>query len=177
MCYRRLFIFVEGNDDDRFFQSIIVPKLEKSYDNIEIVNYAQMKKEKTENYLRSAKSMGDYIFVSDINSSPCVTEKKQKLCNEYNNLDEEKIVIVVKEIESWYLAGLDGNSLQDFRNEITDHTFTETITKEDFNKLIPRKYDSRIDFMQEVLKHFSIDVAKQKSRSFKYFYENYIGYQ
>ncbi|MDI6767583.1 MAG: hypothetical protein QME52_12240, partial [Bacteroidota bacterium] len=50
---------------------------------------------------------------------------------------------------------------------------TDDTTKEQFNRLIPEKYDSRIDFMSEILNNFSFKTAKRKNRSFKYFIEKY----
>ena len=81
----------------------------------------------------------------------------------------DKIVIVIKEIESWYLAGLDEKQCK----ELGIKSFQETndITKEQFNSVIPTKYDSRIDFMAEILKRFSIETAKSKNNSFQYFIE------
>ena len=49
----------------------------------------------------------------------------------------------------------------------------DNITKEKFDALIPKKFTSRIDFMLEILKNFSIEIAKQKNNSFKYFIEKY----
>ena len=37
----------------------------------------------------------------------------------------------------------------------------------------PGKYDSRIDFMFEILKYFSIDSARKKNHSFRFFVERY----
>ncbi|MFW6029499.1 MAG: hypothetical protein ACOCRO_04515 [Halanaerobiales bacterium] len=37
-----------------------------------------------------------------------------------------------------------------------------------FNNLIPRNFDLRIDFMQELLKYFSIDTGKRKNKSCKF---------
>jgi hypothetical protein len=51
--------------------------------------------------------------------------------------------------------------------------FTDDLTKEDFNRLIPKNYDSRIDFMFEILKYFSIDSARKKNHSFRFFVERY----
>lgn len=64
MCYRRLFIWVEGEDDARFFEKIMEPKLQKKYDVVETIRYASLKKEKIDNFLKSIKAMGaEYIFV------------------------------------------------------------------------------------------------------------------
>ncbi len=172
MGYRRLFIWVEGKDDERFFKKIMEPKLQKKYDFVETRCYAAMKKEKIDKFLKSIKAMGaDYIYVTDINNSPCVTAKKQKTKNKLRNIDEDKIIVVIKEIESWYLAGLSDIESEKFK--ISIYSTTDTITKEQFNSLIPKKFDSRIDFMLEILEFFSIEIAKQKNRSFRYCIEKY----
>ena len=48
---------------------------------------------------------------------------------------------------------------------------TDELTKEDFNRLIPRRFDSRIDFMFEILKSFSIETAARRNNSFDFFVE------
>lgn len=79
--------------------------------------------------------------------------------------------MVVKEIEGWYLAGLGNTEAEKFK--IRTFSETDTITKEQFNALIPKTFDSRIDFMLEILRIFSIEIAKQKNRSFRYCIEKY----
>jgi len=49
---------------------------------------------------------------------------------------------------------------------------TESITKERFYSLIPEDY-SRIDFMREILKNFSLQTAKEKNKSLKYCIKKY----
>ena len=172
MGYKRLYIWVEGNDDAKFFEKVAEQKLRGKYDFVKKIHYAALKKEKINNYLKSIKARyAEYIFVADINTLPCVTAKKQKIQNELKNIDEERIIVVIKEIESWYLAGLDNRASQKLK--IRNCNTTDSITKEQFNSLIPEKFDSRIDFMLEILKIFSIEVAKQKNRSFRYFIEKY----
>jgi len=62
MAYRRLFLFVEGDDDERFFEQVAVPFFRKRYDHVKIVGYARMKKGKLEGWVRSVRSMGaDYL--------------------------------------------------------------------------------------------------------------------
>ena len=50
---------------------------------------------------------------------------------------------------------------------------TDGLTKEDFNALIPLAFDSRIDFMFEILKSFSPTTAALHNRSFKFFFDRY----
>ncbi|HII98687.1 MAG TPA: hypothetical protein HA272_05405 [Methanoregula sp.] len=48
------------------------------------------------------------------------------------------------------------------------------MTKEDFNAVIPLRFDSRIDFMFELLKSFSLETAVKKNASFRFFYNRYL---
>lgn len=170
MEYKRLFIWVEGPDDVRFFDEIIKPIFEKKYNLVKVTPYAGLKRKKVDDFLKSIKAMGaDYFYVKDINDAPCVTAKKQEIQDELNT-DKDRIIVVIKEIESWYLAGLDGENSRKFG--ITNFRTTDSVTKEQFNKLISGKFD-RIDFMLEILKRFSVIIARQKNRSFKYFLEKH----
>lgn len=173
MCaYKILYVWVEGVDDKRFFEKVLIPKFRVQYEDIRIIEYAKMRKEKIDNYIKSIESIGaDYIFLADIDNFPCVTRRKEKIKSEYKNILGNKIIIVVKEIESWYLAGLNDRVCRQMR--IKNCTQTDSITKEAFNNLIPKKFTSRLNFMLEVLTRFSIDAAKQKNKSFKYFMGKY----
>ena len=91
--------------------------------------------------------------------------------NKLRAVDEDRIIVVIKEIESWYCAGLRDEDLKKFK--IYSSKTTDTITKDQFNKLIPKVFTSRIDFMLETLKWFSIEIAKQKNKSFSYFIEKH----
>jgi len=172
MDYKQLFFLVEGGDDERFFERIVKPEFEEKYDTVQIWKYAQAKNTKVDNFLKSIKAMGaEYIFVVDINSVPCVTSKKQKIQNKFKNIDKDKIIVVIREIEGWYFAGLDRTISTKLK--IPYYGTTNNISKEQFNDLMRKKFDSRIDFMVEILKSYSIETAKQKNKSFKYFIEKY----
>ena len=109
----------------------------------------------------------DYIFARDFNDAPCITAKKEKITSKFNQITEDKIIVVVKEIESWYLAGLDDKSLKKIGIRKRIRT-TDNITKEKFNQLIPKNM-LRTDFMQEILKYFDVEIAKERNGSFGYF--------
>jgi len=169
---KRLFILVEGEDDVRFFGRIIKPLFVSRYESIEIIPYACTKREKVNNFLKSVRQMNnDYIFVADIDTERSVRDKKQLLYFHFNNIAGHSIVIVIKEIESWYYGGLSATAAQDIGVE--NLTSTDDLFKEDFNQLMPRHFDSRIDFMFEILKSFSLETAVSKNRSFKFFVERY----
>lgn len=165
---RKLFVWVEGGSDARFVEAVLKPLLEKKYRRVDVRTYATLKKSKVINILRGIREGGnDYLLVADNDQQACVTAKKQIIQERFPNVDRDRIRVVVQEIESWYLAGLDGAGLSALG--LPDIGRTDNITKEDFNVLIPERFDSRIDFMMEILKFFSIRVAERKNRSFAYF--------
>ena len=173
MAYRRLFIFLEGDDDERFFDRVIKPMHKKNYDSIYLWQYSQQKKQKVNGFLQSINDMqadlhAEYLFVSDLDESPCVTAKKARLASEFEKLSKDRILIVCKEIESWYLAGLNDEGCRQIRIQ-KRFGDTDRISKEQFNGMMPKKFVSRIDFMQEIMKVFDRETALAKNTSFGYF--------
>lgn len=170
-----IYILIEGNDDERLFSAKIKPEILNYYDYVKFIKWTHQKRDYIDRYIKSIKSMeSDYIFIHDFNNSPCIANRKEKIKNAFKSLDENRIFIIVQEIESWYLAGLDEEASKNLK--IKNLKDTNFITKEQFNKLKPNKFHSRIDFMKEVLKNFSIETAKIKNKSFKYFFAKHIGY-
>jgi hypothetical protein len=109
--YNRLWILVEGNDDEKLVEKI-KHVFEKKYEFVQIWKYAQEPHKKTRGFLNSINSMrSDCFFLRDINQSLCITARKEGVRNTYGEIvDPNKIIVVIKEIESWYLAGLDDNN-------------------------------------------------------------------
>ncbi len=130
-----------------------------------------MKRDKFSALLYAITAMGaDYLVVADYDCSPCVTSKKEWLRQHIKGLERERTRIVVEEIESWYAAGLDDAGIAKFGiSALADLAGTDRMTKEQFNEMVPANYDSRIDFMMEVLKVYSLESARRKNRSFDYF--------
>ena len=115
----------------------------------------------------------DYICVADINNAPCVSgRKREKQEEEFKNIDENRIVIVVKKIEGWYLAGLDDDACKKFGFPPFDTT--DVFGKGKFKELQRRAdFNSRVNFLREILRYFDIETAKRKNKSFRYFVEKY----
>ena len=103
--YKKLYIFVEGNDDNRFFSRIVKNLFKDSYNEIEIYEYSQKTKEYIQAFLESIRKMGaEYICQSDLDEAPCATKRKEKLREKFSSFEENRIIVVKIEIESWYLA-------------------------------------------------------------------------
>jgi hypothetical protein len=172
MTRKRLFILVEGNDDERFFKRIILPLFLSWYDSVEVIMYACMKSEKVCKFIRSITSLhNDFILVADIDHAHNVRVKKGILMHRFCSIDPDRIFVIVQEIESWYLAGLD--DLASKRLGLRPLRSTNHVTKEIFNQRIPRKYASRLPFMIDILNNYSIPVANEKNRSFRHFMTTY----
>lgn len=164
------YIFVEGSDDQRFFKSIVQSKLEEKYSaTIKIIPYARTKKIEIIKLIESINNgEDDYYFICDIDDDLCIRERKQRNIRIFGEiLAEEKIIVVIKEIESWYVAGLSDEKCAEYKIPSGD---TNNLTKEDFDDLIPHHLD-RYTFMMEILNNFCESTAKRKNISFDYFFQ------
>lgn len=166
--FRKFTLFVEGDDDQLFADSILRPLLEPVCDYLEIYQYAQKRPSDIRRYIRSLDRIPDanYLFIADFDQGPCVTLRKSRLIDRYGSLEPERILIVRREIESWYLAGLDSDAYEELR--LPTHRNTNDITKEQFEGLVPSRFDNRTDFMVEVLNRFSAETARSRNESFDY---------
>jgi hypothetical protein len=167
--YRYMWIFVEGKYDRGFVNAVLLPILEKEYDFIDTWEYAQEPPKKVADFLRAMKSMkADCLFLADIDDSPCVTAKKDILIERFRKaLEPAETIVITREIESWYVAGVDNHTCRELG--ITSLPHTDHVTKEQFKSMMPKRFnDSVADFMVEILSGFRSDVAKIKNRSFCY---------
>ena len=175
MALKKLYIFVEGADDILFFKSVFVPIFLEKYDDVEIIQYAQMKRVKVDLFITSIITLGfDYIIAADIDAEPTVMDKKKFVKHKFEVAEMPKIAIVIQEIESWYLAGITNEFIK--KMGLYDLPETNQITKEDFNQYYIKSYHSRIDFMQETLKHYSVDLARERNESFNFFFQKYCSW-
>lgn len=170
--YSRFYVFIEGVDDERFVGAVIAPKLAERYDAVQIVQHSGLKPSKLDGFLRSIEGMNseslraEYLYFADINGVTSITAKKARIKEQWPRIDEDKIVVVRREIESWYLAGLDQASCVQLG--VRHLVSTDEVTKEQFNRWMPSRFRSRIDFMAEILKAFSVPTAREKNASFHY---------
>jgi len=172
--YKRLFIFVEGADDELFFGKIAEILFKDIYDEIKIYQYAQESDTYIKGFLKSIRGMNaDYICISDLHSAPCVSKRKERVKDRFASFDENRISVVKRAIEGWYLALLDDEACREFKLKPSRIQNTEDIGESEFDDLIPKKFDSRVDFMFEILDCASIETARQRNTSFDYFINKY----
>ena len=108
MEYRQLFVFLEGERDKKFFNKTTRCLFERYYSNIKIVPYRTKTKKTIKDYINTVSHHPDwdYIYLRDSDESPCVTVVLEKIKKSCNYVDLNCAVIVVSEIESWYLSGV-----------------------------------------------------------------------
>ncbi len=175
-----LFVLIEGNDDERFFNHVIKPLIQNAYTNIKVVKFANENAKKIKSLLQSARNSGfDILILVDHDEAPCISHVKYKTARRFDltlNWINKEIMVVKKMIESWYLAGInpmkmkvsnrDKRNISDFLRNIQFNT--ERVDKNQFNSLIPMGM-SRIEFMTEILAHYDVNRAKDRNGSFLYF--------
>jgi hypothetical protein len=169
MDRRLVLVFLEGADDERFFDGVIRPILTGRYNNVVPWKYARRPKDDLKKALKSVRDQkADCLFLADIDTHPCITSRRQSLLDAYRKrIDPSWVIVVVREIESWYLAGLDDEHAQELRLSPVRHT--DGLTKEQFREMMPKRFNgSVVDFMTEVLRGFRSETAKTKNRSFCY---------
>ncbi len=174
MPYRRFFLFVEGDDDARFFARIFIPRLRPVYQDVSTVQYAKLKRTKIDAFLASVGSMGaDYLFVGDLDRLPCAAAKKDHLRRAHARLDPARILVVKMEIESWYCAGLGEEHPRFGALDLARCPETSVITKERFGAAMAQR-TTRLEAMIELLEAFDLATAVRRNESFRYFARKHL---
>lgn len=178
--YSILFVFIEGDNDQRFFNRILHSRLKSGYNEARYILYSQKTRDYVNRYVKSINDMNgddlitDYVFVHDFDSAPCIQGKKDALSLHYTLLDPTKIIIVKEEIESWYVAGL--NRAKCSALGLPYSPRTEHISKERLEQQKPTRFTSMNLFLIELLddEYFDHDVAVRRNATYAYFTRKYL---
>ncbi len=170
--YRMLWLLVEGADDSRFCDAVLKPALEAVYNHVGTWEYSQPKDSKTTSLIQSINSMhAAYLMLGDIDERPCVTATKEELSLRFPVITWDRVVVVRPEIEAWYLAGLDEMASRELGlGSVAD---VDSVTKEQFDNLVGGRR-RHTNMMVEILRHYNVEVARQRSPSFRYFWQKHI---
>ena len=162
----KFYVYVEGRDDERFVGHII-----KKYFEIEMLQFITYARESNSQLCSlMEKHIRDndlHLMFADLDNCDSINTRK-KYCHDSYGVDENNVIVVNKEIESWYVAG---------SNLLPPGVTPEDIGKEEFKKIIDGKFDQMIKNKHyttaklKILKDFDIGKARNTSSSFKYFYD------
>ena len=170
--YRILWLLVEGADDRRFCRDILIPVFQPTFDHVDIWDYSEEQNSRLTRLLQSVDFMNaDYLLFGDIDDRPCVTATKEYITRGIPRLEWDRIVVVRREIEAWYLAGLDEAACGDLGlGQVSD---IDSITKEQFDQLVGGRVN-HTNTMVEILERYDVEVARQRSPSFGYFWQKHV---
>jgi len=105
MVRETLLVFVEGGSDRRFFERAIQPFALPL--RMRVVEYASVPNREINRILVEKRRIGSpCMFVKDRDLAPCATSRKEKVQETHPPLAARDIVVVSREIESWYMAGI-----------------------------------------------------------------------
>jgi len=172
---RILYVFVEGENDEIFIK-MFFDKIFASYDRVIFWKYAQKKKFDNINLLTAIKQIEkwDYLFFTDFDSRSSIGERKREVQKKYNNeLDNEKIFIVVEEIESWFAAVIDYERFD--IKKLSYMKDTQNLSKEHFNAQALGKYHPKTNFLIEIMKSFRLKQGLKRNHSLNYTYYKLLG--
>ena len=162
--------FIEGPDDGRFIEQVIEPKL--TTDNVNTHTYSRQPDQSVDQAIAGFQGMyRDLYLLRDYDEGnqkcQCIVDRKDFVKDKFENIRKDQVIIVVDEIEAWYLAGISSESASDLG--INSYPNTNDVNKDDFlSELEESKYTSKKNFQMEIIKRFSIDTAKKKNNSFQY---------
>ena len=172
---KNISFLVEGNDDARFIEKIIKPILlrKDKYFIKNIFQYSTLSPESRKKLINSIKELQqDYVCLHDFDLGPCITQKKERIKEQFKlNIDEECLIIIKIEIESWYLAGI--TQRISTKLKIPYFPNTDNITKKRFIQITPTG-KPKVVFMSELLNVYDSRVACQQNSSFNYFFQKYV---
>ena len=166
MAQKTLLVFVEGASDRRFFERVIQPFALPL--RMRIVEYASVPNREINRILAETRSIGSScLFTKDRDLAPCATSRKEKVRETHPSLSASDILVVSREIESWYLAGITNETAKrlGIRN-LPDRT--DDCVKRDPEHCKPGRFDSRNDFMLEILNRYDVPLARTRNNSFDY---------
>lgn len=172
---KTLYVFVEGENDE-IFVKFFFEKVFESYDRVKFWKYAQKKKYDNINLLSAINQIEkwDYILFTDFDSRNSIGERKREVQKKFNNeLDLEKIFIVVEEIESWFTAVLDFSKFE--LKNLSYIKDTQEVTKEYFNAQALGRYHPKTHFLIEIMKSFRLQQGLKRNHSLNYTYYKLLG--
>ena len=172
---RNLFVFVEGKEDIIFVKNVLHNIFIKHSINVIPIPYQKTRNHEVINHIKASKAKNqDYVLLSELDSHtyPCITSRKDQRIRELDGeITHDKIIIVVEELESWCLAGIDTN-IDEYADFVIPEN-TDDVTKEDFDVILSNTSFNKNKLFNFLSFNFSVGLAIERNKSFKYFLERY----
>jgi hypothetical protein len=161
--------FVEGDDDQRFLERIISPLLADKYPIIKYFRYAPCVPKEVCNLVRSIETSWDYFFLADLDQNECLIRKREAVCERMRAVNLRQVVIVEREIESWYASGVDANTAKKIGFKLPRDS--GSFSKEHLLRCVGKKFSTATDIRLALLDSYSLQRARLRSTSLSYLCE------
>ncbi len=165
-----IYVLVEGSDDVRFVKHVLKPVLEQKFGTVKTWEYSRKRTDAINGFLKSIQAMkAECIFLADADNKSekqVIDSYTQKL----SNLCSTNINIVLREIEAWYLSGINekDTNLKLSKSIPQD---TSSVTKESFDTYFMRLNGTEAKIAS--LKSYDVGLACKRSPSFEQLYNKY----
>ncbi len=174
---KQIRFFVEGKDDQVFIEYVVKP-LCRLYDVAfsGTVQCSQTDPKKIASFVHNTIRDGSIcFFLADQDSLQYHTleQRLRSIYQKYQLPSSTHLVVVIEEIESWYIAGLSHYWYKELQLG-SYHQTTNTLTKEMFNHLFQTTRlarGGRASLLPYLLHRFDPDIACERNSSFQYFYK------
>lgn len=161
-----LWFVVEGNDDARFLEVVITPRL-ASY-TVQTYRWAQKTPTQRKQFIQNLhKLQVDYFVLADRNTRPCIGACKAFVQQQFGGIvAHERIIVVDSAIEAWHLAGFTGSP---HLRGIQTPARTNGLTKQSFQQqYVPaRRLPSFV--LEEMLSNYDLAQARLRNHPLDYF--------
>lgn len=86
MDHSKLFVFVEGINDEDFLKKVIEPVISNSFEQVVYIRYKKTNPGDVANKLRGILKIpqANYIFLHDFDEHPCITKCKKTVLEEFS---------------------------------------------------------------------------------------------
>jgi len=162
-----IYFFVEGPDDRDFIDRLLKPMLGKGVGGVLAITYAKGGI-KAERYLRS-QQCSSYICLGDKDDRECFTVARTYIRRIVGlEIEDSRVVIVSKSIESWYLAGADHEMCKKYGIR-----YEQSV--DNINKGIFKSYCSKAELLhrqlvQNLTESYCFETALSRSSSLRYLF-------
>jgi hypothetical protein len=159
---------IEGPDDEAFILEVVRPAVFSDF-NFDFYHHAKKDNRALRQYIRNHRNIGfdTYLFLHD-HDKPliCNTNRKSQLLLKYPGVDAARLVLVVIEIESWYIAGVDIRLIPKGRRWTTN---IEKVNKDKFSAIGKANgFGNTAAFRRFCLDNYDLELALSKSPSLRY---------
>lgn len=161
-------VLVPDGDTERFVSRVLGPALKGRGVRLVPWIYASERPSKVVSYITSATKLQEpYYFLTELSTSPCVTRRKAEIRLTIPNIDNSRIIIVKKVIESWIAAGAQLRTEVRYGFRIPGNT--DRMGRAQFERIRPSRLATSNEFKAVLLEDFNIPLARRRNRSFDYF--------